>query len=91
MALSFSNAKLVADRVSVAVRRGGYAAAAASQGGVSGGGRSGAMKKAGEASRKETSWVPDPVTGYYRPENMAKEMDAAEMRAALLNNKIRRN
>ncbi|XP_019156739.1 PREDICTED: protein SENESCENCE-ASSOCIATED GENE 21, mitochondrial-like [Ipomoea nil] len=91
MARSFSNAKLVsayvADRVSVAVRR-GYAAAAASQGKVSGGG---VMKKAGEASRKETSWVPDPVTGYYRPENIAKEMDAAEMRAALLNNQIRRN
>nr|GMD94426.1 protein SENESCENCE-ASSOCIATED GENE 21, mitochondrial-like [Ipomoea batatas] len=48
------------------------------------------MKKAGEASRKETSWVPDPVTGYYRPENIAKEMDAAEMRAALIKNKIRR-
>nr|GLL48771.1 protein SENESCENCE-ASSOCIATED GENE 21, mitochondrial-like [Ipomoea trifida] len=90
MALSFSTAKLVADRISVAVRR-GYAAAAASQGGVSGGGRNGVMKKSGEASRKETSWVPDPITGYYRPENIAKEVDAAEMRAALLNNKIRRN
>nr|GMD97445.1 protein SENESCENCE-ASSOCIATED GENE 21, mitochondrial-like [Ipomoea batatas] len=88
MALSFSTAKLVADRISVAVRRGYAAAAAASQGGVSGGG---VMKKAGEASRKETSWVPDPVTGYYRPENIAKEMDAAEMRAALIKNKIRRN
>jgi Late embryogenesis abundant protein len=29
-------------------------------------------------------WVPDPVTGYYRPANGAVELDAAEFRAMLL-------
>ncbi|KAA8549389.1 hypothetical protein F0562_001073 [Nyssa sinensis] len=36
-------------------------------------------KKGGEESTK-TSWVPDPVTGYYRPENKANEIDVAELR-----------
>ena len=30
------------------------------------------------------SWVPDPVTGYYRPANGVVEVDAAELRAMLL-------
>lgn len=29
-------------------------------------------------------WTPDPVTGYYRPENAANEIDVAELRAMLL-------
>ncbi|KAL6494163.1 hypothetical protein OROGR_032083 [Orobanche gracilis] len=37
------------------------------------------------------SWVPDPVTGYYRPEDQAKEVDPVELREMLLKNKIRRN
>lgn len=78
--------------------RRGYAAA--SQGVVSGsvsgagssGGRSGVMgKKVGEESTKTSSWVPDPVTGYYRPENHADEIDVAELREMLLNNKVRRH
>lgn len=44
------------------------------------------LKKGGEESSKTTSWVPDPVTGYYRPENHAKEIDAAELRRMLLKN-----
>ncbi|ONK78683.1 uncharacterized protein A4U43_C02F21350 [Asparagus officinalis] len=28
-----------------------------------------------------SSWIPDPVTGYYRPGNKKAETDAAEMRA----------
>ena len=47
-------------------------------------------KKSGEESAKK-SWVPDPVTGYYRPENRTDEIDVAELREMLLNNKIRRN
>ncbi|PSS08128.1 Late embryogenesis abundant protein like [Actinidia chinensis var. chinensis] len=99
MARSFSNAKLLSayavDRVSLALIRRGYAAASqgvasASQGG-GGAARGGVMgKKAGEESAK-TSWVPDPVTGYYRPENRADEMDVAELREMVLKNKIRRN
>lgn len=39
----------------------------------------------------KTSWVPDPVTGYYRPETHAKEIDAAELRNMLLKYKPRQN
>ena len=97
MARSFSNAKVLSavvfDGISNAIYRRGYAAA--SQGVVSsvarGGGaaaRSGTVvKKTGEemaASGKKVSWVPDPVTGCYRPENTANEIDVAELRATLL-------
>ena len=94
MARSFSNAKIlsafVVDRISVVVSRRGYSAAA-SQGVASGGARSCVMlKKGGEEATKNTSWVPDPVTGNYRPENQAKEIDAVELREILLKHKIRR-
>ncbi|XVE82163.1 hypothetical protein DITRI_Ditri15bG0124700 [Diplodiscus trichospermus] len=36
-----------------------------------------------------SAWAPDPVTGYYRPENCAAEIDAAELREMLLNHKVR--
>ncbi|KAI3460796.1 hypothetical protein Pfo_017459 [Paulownia fortunei] len=96
MARSFSNAKTVSafitSRISAVVTRRGYAAA--SQGGVSNNVRSGApnvmLKKGSEESAK-ISWVPDPVTGYYRPENHAKEIDAAELREMLVKNKTRRH
>lgn len=68
------------------------AAAAAVQGSVSGGaGRSKAMlKKGGDESGKiATSWIPDPVTGYYRPESHVNEVDAAELRQMLLKNTTR--
>ncbi|CAI9767830.1 unnamed protein product [Fraxinus pennsylvanica] len=97
MARSFSNVKIVsaflANKVSAAATGRGYSAAA--QGGVSkslsGGGVAPNMmlKKGVEESSKTTSWVPDPVTGYYRPENQAAEIDAAELRALLLKNKMR--
>ncbi|KAF5196126.1 hypothetical protein FRX31_014290 [Thalictrum thalictroides] len=41
------------------------------------------MKTSSEASGS-CSWVPDPVTGYYRPENKAVEVDPAELRKVLL-------
>ena len=45
-------------------------------------------KKSGEerANAVKESRVPDPVTGYYRPENI-KEIDVAELRATLLGKK----
>ncbi|XP_027098935.1 protein SENESCENCE-ASSOCIATED GENE 21, mitochondrial [Coffea eugenioides] len=96
MARSFPNAKLisafVAQRISVAASRRGYAAGA-SQGAVPGSMRGGSnanmMRKKGgeESSSKTTSWVPDPVTGYYRPETHAAEIDAAELRNMLLKHK----
>ncbi|KAK1561178.1 hypothetical protein Q3G72_035233 [Acer saccharum] len=93
MARSVSNAKLfsafVVDGISNAIYRRGYAAAAAaaSQGVVSRG--SGMVKKSVEeivGSTEKVAWVPDPVTGYYRPENLANELDVADLRATLLKN-----
>ncbi|XP_010921656.1 late embryogenesis abundant protein Lea5 [Elaeis guineensis] len=44
-----------------------------------------AMKRdGGLESAASSSWVPDPVTGFYRPANRAAEMDPAELRAMLL-------
>ncbi|XP_024967658.1 protein SENESCENCE-ASSOCIATED GENE 21, mitochondrial-like [Cynara cardunculus var. scolymus] len=95
MARSISNAKLVSsfivDQCSVVARR-GYAAA--SQGGVSENVRSsgiGMMKKVGEESTRSTPWVPDPVTGYYKPEGHVNQVDAAELRELLLKKKTRGN
>ncbi|XP_038903721.1 protein SENESCENCE-ASSOCIATED GENE 21, mitochondrial-like [Benincasa hispida] len=50
----------------------------------------GMMKKEeSETSTEKAAWVPDPVTGYYRPENYADVIDAVDLRAKLL--KPRRN
>ncbi|CAL4976571.1 unnamed protein product [Urochloa decumbens] len=40
------------------------------------------------ASPEKTEWVPDPVTGYYRPAGVPKEVDAAELRAKLLPQRV---
>ncbi|MBW3872751.1 hypothetical protein HHC24_11350, partial [Neisseria meningitidis] len=36
-----------------------------------------------------SAWGPDPVTGYYRPENGAVEIDPAELREMLLSRRVR--
>ncbi|CAL0300252.1 unnamed protein product [Lupinus luteus] len=36
---------------------------------------------------ENVSWVPDPITGYYQPENI-KETDVAELRASHVNKKF---
>ncbi|KAE9618793.1 hypothetical protein Lal_00047087 [Lupinus albus] len=36
---------------------------------------------------ENVSWVPDPITGYYKPQNI-KEIDVAEFRASLVNKKF---
>ncbi|GMJ12464.1 senescence-associated gene 21, Arabidopsis thaliana late embryogenensis abundant like 5 [Hibiscus trionum] len=93
MARSFSNAKLfsafIVDGISNVISRRGYAAA--SQGVVSSGIRGGAGRSAAAVkeeiaggAKEKVSWVPDPVTGCYRPENSAKDIDVAELRAMLL-------
>ena len=41
-------------------------------------------KEVNTAAAEKTAWVPDPMTGYYRPAGGAKEVDAAELRAKLL-------
>lgn len=46
--------------------------------------------KSGEdkgVSSYKVSWVPDAVTGYYKPENI-KEVDVADLRATLLRKKF---
>ncbi|KAF3673868.1 putative poly [ADP-ribose] polymerase 2-like [Capsicum annuum] len=98
MARSFSNSKVVSavvsDSVCAFLSRRGYAAA--SQGAVSSVAKGGMprsnvmMQKGGEETLK-TSWVPDPVTGYYRPEGKANEIDAAELRKMLLKHKPTNN
>ena len=42
------------------------------------------VNTAAAAAAEKTAWVPDPVTGYYRPAGGAKEVDAAELRSKLL-------
>lgn len=37
-----------------------------------------------DAEAAAPSWVPDPVTGYYRPANENGGIDPAELRAMLL-------
>ncbi|XP_042516788.1 late embryogenesis abundant protein Lea5-D-like [Macadamia integrifolia] len=99
MARSLSNANLLSalvDGASVSITRRGYAAA--SEGIVvasnmaKGNGSKGKVMKGAEEMRptmKEASetiyWIPDPVTGYYRPENAGGETDVAELREMALN------
>ncbi|OAY80696.1 Late embryogenesis abundant protein Lea5 [Ananas comosus] len=48
-----------------------------------------AEDKAAESAAAEAAWVPDPVTGYYRPGNRAVAVDAAEMREMFLPRRAR--
>ncbi|CAM8893231.1 hypothetical protein QQ045_024513 [Rhodiola kirilowii] len=88
MARSFSNVKLissfVADKVSVSLNRRGLATAAAkgASNNTAGGGKSKVVAKTTEEA--SSMWVPDPVTGCYRPENQAVQIDVAELRKRLL-------
>ncbi|KAI5349486.1 hypothetical protein L3X38_002373 [Prunus dulcis] len=36
-----------------------------------------------------SSWAPDPLTGYYRPSNCAKEIDPVELREMLLKHRTK--
>ncbi|GMI74013.1 senescence-associated gene 21, Arabidopsis thaliana late embryogenensis abundant like 5 [Hibiscus trionum] len=83
MAPSFSNAKLFSTFVVYGTRR-GYAAA---RGAVPrGAARNGAVVKQAreEIAAEKVAWVPDPITGCYRPKNCVNEIDVAELRALLL-------
>ncbi|KAK7259316.1 hypothetical protein RIF29_24920 [Crotalaria pallida] len=96
MARSFNNAKLlstlVLDGFSSTLIRRGYAATTTTQSAKLGGIVSMSSKtahKSGEdkgANPYKVSWVPDPITGCYKPENI-KEIDAADLRATLLGKK----
>ncbi|XP_047169196.1 indole-3-acetic acid-induced protein ARG2-like [Vigna umbellata] len=91
MARSFANVKtfsaLLLDGFSNTLTRRGYSVATRSvkRGGVNAmAGKSGEEKR---VSSYEVSWVPDPVTGYYKPENI-NEVDVADLRASLLRKKF---
>ncbi|EPS60179.1 hypothetical protein M569_14625, partial [Genlisea aurea] len=56
-----------------------------SQSTESAGAQNATLKKTSEAAVK-SAWLPDPETGFYRPENYAKEMDPVELRALLIKN-----
>ncbi|CAL4950666.1 unnamed protein product [Urochloa decumbens] len=67
----------------------GYAASAASgamrrAAAAAEGAAAGEAKEAGRGAAAEISWVPDPVTGHYRPSNWAAAADPADLRAAHL-------
>ncbi|XP_045786036.1 indole-3-acetic acid-induced protein ARG2-like [Trifolium pratense] len=96
MARNFNNIKtfsaLVADGFSNSLTRRGYAAAA-TQNTTRGVATSVSGKivssKSGEdkvANAGKVTWVPDPVTGYYKPEN-TNEVDVADLRATVLGKK----
>ncbi|KAM5564073.1 protein SENESCENCE-ASSOCIATED GENE 21, mitochondrial [Rosa sericea] len=92
MARSFSNAKLISALVSNTIARRGYAAGSPGLAAVRGEAASVSRsvnlgKKSGEdkvGSAFKVSWVPNPKTGVYGPENRADEIDAAELRNVLL-------
>ncbi|XP_054805572.1 indole-3-acetic acid-induced protein ARG2-like [Prosopis cineraria] len=93
MARSFSNLNALSLLLVNAISRRGYASS--SQGFATTATRAGAASVSGKVAKKsgeervtaeKESWVPDPVTGYYRPEN-SKEIDVAELRATLLGRK----
>ncbi|KAJ0512802.1 putative Late embryogenesis abundant protein, LEA_3 subgroup [Helianthus annuus] len=82
----------IVDQLSGVARRG---FATGRQGSVYGGVKvsGGAMMKkaAGEESKKSSSWIPDPITGYYKPEGQINPVDATELRELPLKLKNRRN
>ena len=86
MARSFSNVKAISGMISKAINaRGISSSASASRDVVSKGGVPATMvKKIGKETAQKVSWVPDPRTGFYRPENVAEEIDVAELRNVLL-------
>ncbi|KAF8112915.1 hypothetical protein N665_0058s0016 [Sinapis alba] len=94
MARSLSTAKtlsvIIVREFSNTIFRRGFAVAAdtALHGSVASGGTASVMKKnVGEESSEKAPWIPDPKTGYYRPATVSQEIDPAELRAVLLNNK----
>lgn len=87
--VSGATAKLLSALVRNNLSRRGFAAA--SQGAVLARSRAPRIGKAAkeEIGRSvESTWVPDPVTGYYRPANRADEIDVAELRELLLKQRI---
>ncbi|WOL17704.1 sugar carrier protein C-like [Canna indica] len=70
-----------------AVRRSSVEQKAAGRKAVDSSTSSAASASSSSSSASSNSWVPDPVTGYYRPGNLRVQMDAAELRKTLLSHK----
>nr|AWJ68123.1 late embryogenesis abundant [Cleistogenes songorica] len=79
--------------ISLLAQRRGYSVAAAMVKGAGGRAEDKVAKRmmgkkdvntAAAAGEEKTAWVPDPVTGYFRPAGGAKEVDPADLRAKLL-------
>ncbi|XP_038972224.1 late embryogenesis abundant protein Lea5-D-like [Phoenix dactylifera] len=100
MARALSSATTLAatlsDGIAVLISRRGYAAVtgtAASRGRSSVEEktvRKAAVGSSSSSGSSSDSWVPDPVTGYYRPGNRRADVDAAELRERLLSDGPRR-
>ena len=88
MALSLSGTSARFALASLVPRARAYAASAASGAmrRAAEGAAAGEAKEAGRAAAAaaEGSWVPDPVTGHYRPANWAAAVAPADLRAAHL-------
>ncbi|XP_008807301.1 late embryogenesis abundant protein Lea5-D-like [Phoenix dactylifera] len=86
-------AATLSDGITVLISRRGYAGAAAVTGTAANRGRSaeekGTVVGSSSSSSSSDSWVPDPVTGYYRPGNRRAEVDAAELRETFLSHRSR--
>ncbi|CAN1176215.1 Late embryogenis abundant protein 2 [Linum perenne] len=82
MSRSFATAGLLSAAVTKAIRNRGFSSSASAAA------TAGRVKKTGEETpagkQRVSSWIPDPRTGFYRPDNVAEEIDAAELRALLL-------
>ncbi|KAJ3696393.1 hypothetical protein LUZ61_000098 [Rhynchospora tenuis] len=76
---------LLSDGISFLAQRRGFAAAAeAVRRSPAAEDKAAAVAQLLAGKRDPDPWVPDPVTGYYRPSNRVVEVDAAELRAMLL-------
>ncbi|CAL9185779.1 unnamed protein product [Musa hybrid cultivar] len=100
MARSLSSAAAfaasVSQNIALLVNRRGYAAAAAAAGVRRSVEQKTVARKvvdssttaaSSSTSASSNSWVPDPVTGYYRPSNLRAQVDAAELREMSLSHK----
>nr|XP_043637113.1 protein SENESCENCE-ASSOCIATED GENE 21, mitochondrial-like [Erigeron canadensis] len=87
MAITKLISTLIVDHLFVAVNRRDFATSIVN-GSMRGSGVT-MVKKGSEESKKSTPWVPDPVTGYYKPEGQTNQIDAAELRELRVKQKNR--
>ncbi|CAN1176218.1 Late embryogenis abundant protein 2 [Linum perenne] len=84
MSRSFATAGLLSAALTNAIRNRGFSSSAAAVTTAVKGGAISAASRVKKTGQRVSSWIPDPRTGFYRPDNVAEEIDAAELRALLL-------